>query len=179
MRQFRPDGVLDGVAERWGDGDHRMLAHASRAVRPVELGRLDDDALDLVGKVPARGDLVVGERGVQEMALLVVDVAFAERRPEALDHAADALPADQFRIDRLAYVVGGGDLQDVVLAGRRVHLDDDPVGAVGPVEGRQALAGLLVEIGEALRDIAPDADERPADGVAVGVGIADRELREA
>ena len=63
--------------------------------------------------------------------------------------------------------------------GLGVHFGDDAVGAIGPVERRQALAGLLVEAGQALGHVPAVADERTAYAVAVGVGVADGERGEA
>ena len=93
-----------------------------------------------VGEVLRGRDLVVGERRVEQVALLVVDVALAQRGAEALDHAADALAAHESRVDHLPTSYDRGDLQDVELAGVRVDVDDDAVGAVRPVERRAAPA---------------------------------------
>ena len=63
------------------------------------------------------------------------------------------------------------------MAGRRVHFDDNSVRPVGPVQGGQALAGRLVEVGQPLGDVAADADQRPADAASVGIDVADGDLK--
>ncbi len=82
-----------------------MLPDSARPERTVELRRFHDGTTDLERQVLGRGDLVVGERRVQQVPLLVVDVALAHGGTEALDHPADALAPDQRRVDDLPDVV--------------------------------------------------------------------------
>ena len=79
VEELRSHRVLYGVAQSRCDGDHRVLAHAARAIGAVELGHLYRDGLDLLRKVLGRGDLVVGEGGIEQVTLLVVDIALANR----------------------------------------------------------------------------------------------------
>jgi len=58
------------------------------------------------GRFLRRENLVVGERRVEQAALVVVDVALTLGRPQALDHASDALAAHGAGIDHLAHVEG-------------------------------------------------------------------------
>ena len=88
----------------------------------------------VVGHLGDVGHQEVHERGVEQLARLVVGHPLVERAADALRDAAVDLALDDHRVDQVAAVVDDGVLQDLDLRRVRVGLDDHGVHAVG--EGR-------------------------------------------
>ncbi len=173
-------GVLDRRGEHRGRRDHARLAGALDAERVERRGRLEVVDVDRGGHLGDVGHEEVHERGVEQLARLVVDHPLVERPAHALGDAAVDLALDDHRVDQVAAVVDDGVLEDRDLGGVGVGLDDHRVHAVG--EGRAlgrvevlALQPRLVVLGH--RRLAGVADGelggrlgRLVEGVAQRVG---------
>ncbi len=93
MGENRTCSRFDRIAESAADGDHRMFADATGAERAVDLRSFNRDAVDFFRNIETGRNLVIGERRLQQLALVVVELAFAPGGAKTLDHAADCLTA--------------------------------------------------------------------------------------
>ena len=136
---FGADRIGDGVDDGGRRGDGAGLAAAFDAER---IGRaFGHRGVDLQRRqiVGARHG-VVHERAGDELAVLVVDRAFAQRLADALRDAAMHLALDDHRIDHDAEIVDRGPGHDLGVAGLGVDLDLADMAA-----GREGEIGRIVE----------------------------------
>ena len=91
-------------------------------------------SISMCGHLGRVGHQEVHERGVEQLAVLVVGHPLVERAADALRDAAVHLALDDHRVDQRPAVVHDAVAQDPDLGGLRVGLDDRGVHAVG--EGR-------------------------------------------
>ena len=85
---------------------------------------------------------VIGERGGEDRAVLVVDDLLQQRVADALRDAAMHLAVGDHRVDDLAGVLRHQEFLDDDAPGLDVHLDDRDVAGVGERAGRIVVAGL-------------------------------------
>src|SRR5260370_21818029 len=88
----------------------------------LRVGDLDHDGVEH-GQVGGDGHAIVEEARVIELAVLVVDVLFAERPADALGDAALHLALDIVGMDRPADILERGIARDPDAAGIAVDLD--------------------------------------------------------
>ena len=136
MCQLGAAGLLYGVPEGCSYGDHRVLAHASGAVRAVQLGRFHGYAFDFLGQVTRRGDFVVGEGWIEQMPLLVIYIPLTGGGPETLQHSADCLSADGIGVNDPSHVEDRRNFQYIVFSCAFVHLNNESMRSESPVKGR-------------------------------------------
>ena len=85
---------------------------------------------------------VVGERGRENVAAVVVDDFLEQRVADALRDAAMHLPVGDHRIDDAAGILGHEEFLDRHMAGLDVDLDDRDVARIGERAGRIVGAGF-------------------------------------
>src|SRR6266446_8784559 len=112
----------EGAADRRRHAERPALADALGAERPGAVGVLDQDRFQRRRKIGERGDAVVDQPGVQELAG-VVHAGLEERRADALHGGALVLGRALARIDGLAHVGGRDVFQQLDRAGLAVDLD--------------------------------------------------------
>ncbi len=81
-------------------------------------------------------------------------------------------------MDDLADIHRAGGGQHAAVAVGRIDLHFDALGAEGPFEPGLARAGFGVDAGQIRGDVVPAADDGAADGIAVGIDIAEHDLRQ-
>ena len=149
---------------------------------------LDDDRIDH-RQIGADRNPVVEESGVLHLTLVVVDVFLVEGPADTLRGPALELTFDIGRMNRLAGILQHRVAQDIDLAGLRIHLDIDDMGAEARrrplrVDLRMAcdrpagLVGVLCDIGqghrlEFARIRAGGLDEAALPGHGLGIDIPD------
>ena len=85
---------------------------------------------------------IVGERGGENAAVLVIDDFFEQRVADALRDAAMHLAVGDHRIDDAAGVLRHQELFDLHVAGLHVDFDDRDVAGIGEGARRIVVAGL-------------------------------------
>ena len=118
------------------------------------------------GRSAERGDVVVGEVGVGDLAVAEVD-RLEQRRPEAHDQRALVLQLGAGAVDDPARVGDAVQVLDADLAGLLVDADARARGALVPVRRGDALPGVGIEA-------ALVADLAEAALAAVGPQVGDR-----
>ena len=125
----RRQRIDDGVDERGRAADVRAFAHALRAHRMVRARRHGVRRLP-VRRLERGGHEVVGEVGVQVVALGVVLDLLDERHREAFGQPAVDLPFDDHRVDDDAAIVDGDEAAHLRLARLAIDVHDRHVRAV-------------------------------------------------
>src|SRR5215204_396824 len=123
--QFLACGVAQGGDYRRGRGYGRRLAHAFQAVGRFGVGELQY-LHPHGGHVQYRGDQVVREGGVLDLALLDLDL-LEQGEPEPLRDASLDLTLQRLRVYGLAHVLRCRYLDDPDQTELGVHLHDRPV----------------------------------------------------
>ena len=129
-------GVADGVEDRRRGRDQHMLAQPLGAERSFRIGNLDQDGLDRRHVADGRDQIVVQILGAAG------DVFLHQRHADALRDAALDLAFDQQRVDRLADIVRGGDLDQLHRAELQVDLEFGDLRAIA-IDG----VGLALALG--------------------------------
>ncbi len=133
-----PDRVADGVEDRRRGRDQHMLAEPLGAERSFRVRDLDQDRLDRRHVADGRDQIVVKVFGA------AWNVLFHQRHADALRDAALDLAFGELRVDRLADVMRGGDLDQPDRAELQVDFQFGDLRAIA-IDGVGAALALGVE----------------------------------
>ena len=137
-RAKRPQRIIDRIRHRRGRPGRAGLARALGAQFRLRRRRHHMADID-IGHFAGHRDQIIGHIGVGELAALVIDAFFEQRRAEPLHHPAPDLLVDQLRIDDGAAILDHPVLQQFDEAGVGIDLQPRGLNAVG--EGERIFAG--------------------------------------